>query len=244
VTEAEWLACTDPEKMLRLLYPGLSARKFRLTQCAFLRHLWHLLTDVRSRQAVAVAERVADGATSEQQRTAAHADALAAFVAARDDRYSGRHPLFYLGPVAAADYAASSCEADLRAYIPPGRAECFSRLELMYLAALPDGPGLEGLEARRERAAQAEVLRDLFGNPFRPVTVSPACVTPQVAALAQAAYEHRDLPSGHLDPSRLAVLADALEDAGCDQADLLGHLRGPGPHVRGCWAVDLLLGKQ
>jgi hypothetical protein len=52
------------------------------------------------------------------------------------------------------------------------------------------------------------------------------------------------LPAGQLDPTRLAVLADAVEEAGCTDADLLGHLRGPGPHVRGCWAVDLLLGKE
>jgi hypothetical protein len=65
-----------------------------------------------------------------------------------------------------------------------------------------------------------------------------------VVALAQAAYDEREQPSGRLDVARLAVLADALEDAGCDQPDLLGHLRGPGPHVRGCWAVDLLLGKE
>ena len=61
--------------------------------------------------------------------------------------------------------------------------------------------------------------------------------------MAEAAYEQRELPAGTLDPARLTVLADALEDAGCADADLLGHLRGPGPHVRGCWAVDLLLGK-
>ena len=54
---------------------------------------------------------------------------------------------------------------------------------------------------------------------------------------------NRSLPAGTLDPARLAVLADALEDAGCTDAGLLGHLRGPGPHVRGCWAVDLLIGK-
>jgi hypothetical protein len=65
----------------------------------------------------------------------------------------------------------------------------------------------------------------------------------QRAGLARAAYWYRLLPSGHLDPARLAVLADDLEDAGCTDPDLLGHLRGPGPHVRGCWAVDLLLGK-
>jgi hypothetical protein len=65
-----------------------------------------------------------------------------------------------------------------------------------------------------------------------------------VPRLAQAAYEQRELPAGTLDVARLAVLADALEEAGHDQVDVLGHLRGPGPHVRGCWAVDLLLGKE
>jgi hypothetical protein len=65
-----------------------------------------------------------------------------------------------------------------------------------------------------------------------------------IVQLAQSAYEERHLPAGTLDNGRLAVLADALEEAGCTDADILGHLRGPGPHVRGCWAVDLLLGKS
>ena len=64
-----------------------------------------------------------------------------------------------------------------------------------------------------------------------------------MVALAQAACEHRDLPSGHLEPSRLAVLADALEEAGVSEGGLLDHLRGPDPHVRGCFALDLVLGK-
>jgi hypothetical protein len=64
-----------------------------------------------------------------------------------------------------------------------------------------------------------------------------------VVKLAEAVYEERELPSGHLDAGRLAILADMLEEAGCCDAGLLGHLRGPGPHVRGCFAVDLLLGK-
>jgi hypothetical protein len=65
-----------------------------------------------------------------------------------------------------------------------------------------------------------------------------------VRKLAEAASEKRELPAGTLDTTRLAVLADALEDAVCDQVDLLGYLRGPGPHVRGCWVVDLILGKS
>jgi hypothetical protein len=100
-----------------------------------------------------------------------------------------------------------------------------------------------GTDWTEERRVQCGLIRETFGNPFRPVSVSPTWLRPQVVALAQAAYDHRDLPSGHLDPARLTVLADALEEAGCADADLLGHLRGPGPHVRGCWALDLLLGK-
>jgi hypothetical protein len=99
-------------------------------------------------------------------------------------------------------------------------------------------------EAGNERKQQCGLLRCIFGNPFRPVSSDPACLTPQVVALAQAAYDQRELPAGTLDGARLAVLADALEEAGCTNADLLDRLRGPGPHVRGYWVVDLLLGKR
>src|SRR5262249_38974215 len=88
------------------------------------------------------------------------------------------------------------------------------------------------------------ILRCTFANPFRPVTIDPAWLTPTVITLATAAYNERSLPSGELDPARPAVPADALEEAGCQDADILGHLRSPGPHVRGCWVVDLLLGKE
>ena len=97
---------------------------------------------------------------------------------------------------------------------------------------------------RNARNQHARLVRDIFGNPFRPVPLNPAWRTPTVTAVATAAYEERHLPAGTLAPERLAVLADALEDVGCDSADILSHLRGSGPHVRGCWVVDLLLGKE
>jgi hypothetical protein len=81
-----------------------------------------------------------------------------------------------------------------------------------------------------------------LGNPFRPVALNPSWLTPTVTSLAQAIYDNRQLPSGHFD--NMGVLADALEEAGCDNADLLNHCRSAGPHVRGCWPVDLLLGKS
>jgi hypothetical protein len=95
-----------------------------------------------------------------------------------------------------------------------------------------------------EPGVQAALLRDVLGNPFRAVNFDPGWLTPPAAPLALAAYDERSLPEGTLDPQLLAVLADALEDAGCTDAAILGHLRGPGPHVRGCWALDLILGKS
>src|SRR5262249_19138340 len=86
-----------------------------------------------------------------------------------------------------------------------------------------------------EWIAQAAIVKEVFGNPFRPIALKPAWRTPTVTALATGTYNERVLPAGTLDPDRLAVLADALEDAGCDNEDILSHLRGPGPHVRGCW---------
>jgi hypothetical protein len=84
---------------------------------------------------------------------------------------------------------------------------------------------------------QTTLFREVVGNPFRPVAFDPAWQTPTVLALADGVYAGRAF-------DRLPVLADALEDAGCDAADLLAHLRGPGPHVRGCWALDLVLGNS
>ncbi|MBM4070073.1 MAG: hypothetical protein FJ271_14140 [Planctomycetes bacterium] len=92
--------------------------------------------------------------------------------------------------------------------------------------------------ARRERREQADILRDIFGNPFRPPPpVDPSLLTPTITALADRIYQQRAF-------ELLPELAAALEAHGCRDTELLGHLRGTGPHVRGCWALDLVLGKQ
>jgi hypothetical protein len=87
-----------------------------------------------------------------------------------------------------------------------------------------------------ERAVQTEVARCIFGNPFRPITLDPRWETETVVSLAQGIYTDRAF-------DRMPILADALEEAGCVNADVLSHCRGEGPHVRGCWVVDLVLGK-
>jgi hypothetical protein len=89
-----------------------------------------------------------------------------------------------------------------------------------------------------ESAAHARLVCDIFGNPFRPSpAVSPAVLRwndGTVRRLAQAIYDDRQLPVGTLDAGRLAILADALLDAGCEDEELVRHCREPGPHVRGC----------
>jgi hypothetical protein len=112
-------------------------------------------------------------------------------------------------------------------------------------ALIPPGSPKRKAANAEERRVLRTFFLDIFGNPFRPVIISPAVLAwndAVVVRLAQAAYDERYLPSGTLDNGRLAVLADALEEAGCMDTDILGHLRGSGPHIRGCWSVDLLLG--
>jgi hypothetical protein len=94
-----------------------------------------------------------------------------------------------------------------------------------------------------ENVVQCGLLREILGIPFGTVAFDRAWVTPTVRGLAQAAYDNRSLPDGALEGARLLILADALEEAGCTEPALLSHLREPGLHVRGCWVLDLLLGR-
>src|SRR5262249_47007979 len=101
----------------------------------------------------------------------------------------------------------------------------------------PAGQTPEGLAVNRRHC---DLIRCVFGNPFRRVALAPAWRTADVVRLAEAAYQERDAASGELEAQRLLVLSDAVEEASCSDAGLLGHLRAAGPHVRGCWALDLL----
>jgi hypothetical protein len=88
-----------------------------------------------------------------------------------------------------------------------------------------------------ELVAQAKLLREIFGDPFRPLSVDPSWLTLHLVELAQTIYDDRGY-------DRMPALADALEEAGCDHQEILAHCRGPGPHVRGCWLLDLILEKD
>jgi hypothetical protein len=259
MTEAEWLAWDNPEPMLEFLRATgrASERKVRLFAVACCRHIWPWLRDGRSREAVDVAERHADGLVADGELTAAWGRASEAVSAAEGQ------PV--LSPWNAA-WAAWACAAEEpweaagyawhSAMLVAGALAQEATWDTLPAGAAPDTPAwlavVGAADAAAEtaerpvREAQARLLRCLFGNPFRPVSFDPVWLAwhdGAVVKLAQSVYEDRELPSGHLDAARLAVLADMLEEAGCSDADLLGHLRGPGPHVRGCFAVDALLGK-
>ncbi|AMV27276.1 hypothetical protein VT84_22935 [Gemmata sp. SH-PL17] len=87
------------------------------------------------------------------------------------------------------------------------------------------------------KTQQATLLREILGNPFRPIVVNPSWLTSNVVALATGIYAGKAF-------DRMPILADALQDAGCDNEDIMNHCRQPGEHVRDCWVVDLLLGKM
>ena len=245
MTEGEWLAGDDVDEMLdylkseaKVVRSPKGRRKMRLFACGCCRQVWQLVEDPRSRRLVELSEQFADGLAAPLELAEAERAAGSAKVDA--DVASAGLPAMNHVRRAAAAISAALHTADKEAYkaarLASGCALC--SVGGMWCIAVPN-PAWDAHEKR-----QTDLLHDLFGNPFRPLSVSAGWQTPQVVALARAAYDQRDLPAGALNASRLAVLADALEEAGCTDPDLLNHLRGPGPHYRGCWAIDLLLGKR
>jgi hypothetical protein len=253
VTEAEWLTCTDPRPMLSFARNKASDRKLRLFGVASCREVWDLIVAMEEAGigygclAVRLGEQLADDQATPEAVLVAIEDR----VGLMDSGYSpdGHLLVSALPGLADTDALRGITQTAAATGIARGR-----QVRNQRGAARGEGSQPSEESQSEERAAtvfawtrQADLLRCIFGNPFRPVTISPAVLTWNdglVTQLAQAAYDNPNLPEGTLDNGRLAVLADALEEAGCTDADILGHLRGIGPHVRGCWSVDLVLGKS
>jgi hypothetical protein len=250
-TEADWLACTDPMPMLEFLQWKASDRKLRLLAVACHRRIWPFLDDkVDCRKTLEFAERFADGlATRNELHGRAWGKPGSAFSVVLYKAWDAAENSIDFG-------AGTIKEAVLRRH-PENyrrRQEAFDAVWKNYSlgearriadTAMPAEWVAEGLSAwTEERLGQCRLIRDIFGNPFRPVTLDANWLTPTVSRLTATAYEERALPSGELDTARLALLADALEEAGCDNADILNHCRSGGPHARGCWVVDTLLDKK
>lgn len=214
--EREWLNCSDPSPMLAFLAGSPNDRKRRLFGVACCRRIWRHLSDA-SQAALLVLERFADGAATQMELEAAGEDAGRGARTADDEA---------VWLAAYSDRWNDTCDV---AHASAGREVIL---------------GWPGRNDSNDEAYVAEqefnacLLRELFGSlPFRPQPVAAAWLTSTVLALAQGIYEEHAF-------NHMPILADALQDAGCDNPDILAHCRQAGEHVRGCWVVDLLLGKE
>jgi hypothetical protein len=189
-------------------------------------------------QALSVAEQFADGAATKRDLARARA-ALKTRHAARVARWK---PL-YTDHVRSVPAWHATREAVARAASEGAGCCAWSSTRKRFL-----GKSVAMEYPKVELAAQASLLRDIFGPlPVRSVTLHLSIKARKdsgIIKLATDIYDHRSLPDGVLDGKRLKSLADALDEAGCQGPDLLGHLRQNSPHVRGCWAMDLILGKS
>jgi hypothetical protein len=228
MTEEAWLAqCSDAQQMLwplqdtaKVTKTKVGRRKCRLFACACARLFWGHLHDLRLQGAVEVSERHAEGLVPKAE-----------FASARE-RIDGLHPGEF----------ERACPAErTAAWLATSATEERAFSAAVHVTASPSPLGGYKEHQAVDEAILCGLLRCVFSNPFRLITMAAPLRTPTIISLARAAYEERSLPSGELDPHRLAVLSDALEEVGAID-ELLEHLRSPGPHVRGCWAIDLCLG--
>jgi hypothetical protein len=213
MTEAEWLACTDPTPMWPLLSEKLTARKSRLFCVACCRRVWDVLQEMQGtleydnlHDALETAEYYADGLLA----------SLPEPVLVKTDKHGHR-------------YSDGCLNAQEAVWWTCSRPDFMVRIAVGCCQLARTGPD--------EAVAQVVILRDIFGNPFHQVTLNLAWQTSNVVSLATAIYQDRAF-------DRMPILADALEEAGCTNADILQHCRQPGEHLRGCWVVDLLLGRE
>jgi hypothetical protein len=224
----------------------VSVRKMRLVGVACCRRISKLFHARACHKGVEVAERYADGLASDEELFEAYR--AVANLKERGNSLFGHATLWRnrTGCMSAYTVYETLMSNDRLLFdggstIPyrAGQAAFDGAFEA--LGTRDEAASLAGRAAgAAEAAAQVPLVRDVLGNPFRPVSVNPAWLSWDgglVARLARAIYEERAF-------ERLPILADALEEAGCDNPEVLSHCREGGVHVRGCWVVDLCLGKH
>lgn len=242
-TESTWLTSTEPRRMLTLLKGKSRERKFKLFACACCRRISHLLKDERSREAIEVIEKFHDGLVTRQTYDLAERAANAVHtelereVAAEESDPDQSLPRSIL--LLARLFAAQAVAVCFKSGYFDVAQGCCGALRGNGTAHVPEKEAHDAGEriGAAEQAIQADLLRDIFENPFRPTALDPSWLTSTVIALARQIYESRE-------SSALPILADALQDAGCNNEDILNHCRQQGVHVRGCWVVDRLLAKD
>jgi hypothetical protein len=248
VTEAEWMASGNIRSMLRFVQgkpvgflalvgwrrqptvqPG--ERRSRLFACACCRRIERLLVDKRLLQGVEAVEQHADGHGQREDLESVFAAVEQVYQETCEPYDPNRYS------------AAAAAIRTLVGWQPLQTDYGTLQPELMTVnltrEAVRRDENADRWAQSREHQVQCHLLRDIIGNPFHPVSLDPAWLTWRgglLVSMAQRMYDSRDF-------SDMPVLADALEEAGCQDQDILGHCRSCGEHARGCWVVDLILGK-
>jgi hypothetical protein len=221
MNRTEWDASNDPRPMLRWLRLRGSDRKFRLFACAAARRLTDLLTPFHPQAAAEIArnERVADGAWVEPHTRRNRGEWDLGVLTRTVAEMTGTVPAFD---------AAWQMSQVIERFLTTLAAE--DSLSLM-----PDIHFRMGQQTR----AGASLIRDLFGHLFHtdPLWLARLNHTDEVERIARAIYDDHSFTD-------MPILADALEDAGCLDAEVLAHCRDGGEHARGCWVIDSILGKS
>ena len=239
MTETDWLRYTSrPAAMLRQVRNKAPARKLRLIGCACCRIVWEHMPEFAA-TAVSTVERYHDEAASENEYEAAQRRLWHTFTVTWGQGDPGTAEF---GGVAAV-YAVMGSEA------VEGLEQCVEWVRATASRALPDGEKRAPLA--RTRRQICDLFREIIGNPFRPWKVVPdfldgGGVLQPDGTTVKLTDTARQLAEGiRADQAfdRLPILADALEEAGVTDAELLAHCRRDGGHVRGCWALDVVLGK-
>lgn len=225
MTEAEWERCTDRRKLLDFVGDKVSQRKLRLFAVACCRQQWELFPDKPHRKLIETAEQFTDGAVTAEKLQLVDRPTGYSSGGGR----SSKEAMYLANAAGLLTYgdAPFTAERSLRVAVDVSNA-----------AAVRMGDHvIEFEESEREIFPQITLLHDIVGNPFYPEAVEPAWLTDTVVQFARVMYESHDF-------SAMPILADALQDAGCDNHIILNHCQGRWPHVRGCWVVDLILGKE
>ena len=234
MTEERWLTASDPRPLLEFLEGKSAERNRRLFAIGCCRLIRHHFSDTIW-DALAVVERHADGEAHEDEFRRARKTIEGEFLSL-GERVEEME--WFLGlpglPPEDREYCLREPEQKSPRFSAAAVAHWASTHGVgAYGSSLPED--LDELGCSPDAAA--DILRDIFGNPFRPVTIDPAWWTPNPVMLAQAIYDERAF-------DRMPILGDALEEAGCDNADILSHCRLDTVHVRGCWVVDATLGRS
>jgi hypothetical protein len=240
MTQQEWLSYTNPWDMIDFI-GNTANRKLRLFACACCRQAWNGFVPPVVIRAVTAAEAFADGALSAD--TLARVREWVVEHVAEANREDARAGTGYLSRIFHACLSVCSGAPVAELAQDAAHSAAFAAADVPFRepatgrTRTPPGPDQRPPELAAERALQADLFRDVFGNPFQSSEMQLEWFTVDVLALARGIYADRAF-------DRMPILADALQDAGCDDEDVLAHCREPREHVRGCWVVDLLLGKR